>query len=180
MLLVLCTLSFIWFLLSFVSFLHNFSFDADPVWIIHYWEWQLATLQQYIFLFCCYSTSFYCTSEKWLVNLFSKALQKLVKVLQKPNIKVTISGQLCFQIICHSYRLRMKKSNKDWARLKKKIIQQIANLYSVIVWAFKFVKQPSGSPLTNYRCEGRGKGYFGITKRTRSSSDLKRRTRMLV
>ena len=61
------------------------------------------------FYFCCYFTSFCCTSEKWIVNLFSKALQKLVKVLQKPNIMLTLSSQLSFQIVCHSYRLRIKK-----------------------------------------------------------------------
>ena len=63
----------------------------------------------FLFYFCCYSTSFCCTSEKWIVNLFSKALQKLVKVLQKPNIMLNISSQLSFQIVCHSYRLRIKK-----------------------------------------------------------------------
>ena len=96
-------LSFIWFLLNFVWFLPDFSFDSEPVWIIHYCEWQLARLQQYIFQFCCYSKSFCCTSEKWIVNLFSKALQKPVKVLKKPNIMLTLSSQLPFQTVCHSY-----------------------------------------------------------------------------
>ena len=105
-------LSFIWFLLNFVWFLPDFSFDSEPVWIIHYCEWQLARLQQYIFQFCCYSKSFCCTSEKWIVNLFSKALQKPVKVLKKPNIMLTLSSQLSFQTVCYFYRLRIKKMIK--------------------------------------------------------------------
>ena len=44
------TLSFIWFLLHFVLFLCGFSFDFEPVWFIHYYEWQLATLQPIFFL----------------------------------------------------------------------------------------------------------------------------------
>ena len=38
-----------------------------------------------------------------LLNLFSKALQKLAKVLQKPNIMLTLSSQLSFRIVFHSY-----------------------------------------------------------------------------
>jgi hypothetical protein len=36
-------------------------------------------------------------------------LQKLVKLLQKSNIMLALSSQLSFQIVCHSYRLKIKK-----------------------------------------------------------------------
>jgi len=60
------------------------------------------------------------SSEKNIVNLFSKALEKLVKLLQKPNIMLPLSSQLSFQIVCCSYRLRMiiKKNNSAKIRLK--------------------------------------------------------------
>ena len=122
------TLSLIWFLLNFVLFLCDISCGSEPVWVIHYCEWQLATLQPYLLLFLiffyfyCYTKRFCCTSEKWIVDLFSKAFQNLVKVQQKPNIMLPLLSQLSFPVVCHSYSLKIKKNKqksvKYWAKTK--------------------------------------------------------------
>ena len=44
-----------------------------------------------------------------MINLFPKTLQNHVKLLQKSNIMLALSCELSFQMIFHSYRLRIKK-----------------------------------------------------------------------
>ena len=78
-----CEPLLVWFGLP--SILSDF-FDSEPVWIIHYCEWQLAVLQQYFFLVLLL---FYkcCTSEKWIVDLFSKAL----RIPKQPSNKIWLA-----------------------------------------------------------------------------------------
>ena len=73
---------------------------------------------------------FCCTSEKWIINLFSKALQKLVKVTQKSIL--ALSSQLSFQIVCHSYRLRKEKElSKNETKIDQKLNETEDDLHLV-------------------------------------------------
>ena len=121
------TLSYIWFLVNFVWFLHDFSFDSESVWIMGMTAGYITAIFILVLLLFY---KFCCTSEKWIINLFSKAIQKLVKVTQKSIL--ALSSQLSFQIACHSYRLRKEKElSKNETKIDQKLNETEDDLHLV-------------------------------------------------